>query len=637
MPSARAKLWSRPSVVAVGYLALALAMTWPLASVITEQIAGDLGDSLFNSWILLWTSGQVLGALGGNISALGDYWNGNIFYPAPLTLAYSEHLTPQMLQALPVVAATGNVVLAYNVVFLATIVLSGLGVYLLVRELTGRPLAAFLAGLAFAFAPYRLDQYEHIEVLSSQWMPFAIFGFRRFFTTGRLRALAGGTAALVAQALSCGYYLAYFTPFAVAYCLFEIGARQRMRDVRTWRALIAAGAIALVVVGAFLWPYATVRRGGDVGVRARGEIEHFSADTHAFATISQRSWLWGSRIQALPRDQGRGFPGFTALALSCLAIGVAVARAAARGRAQAQTLSGWRRAAAIGLGGSLLLLLVAIVQALLTGRMVHTLGAIRIHALPTRVLLDIAVVVPALAVVSPRFRAFVRGVKGSTVAFFAWALLAAAWLSLGPTMYANDRSIGKGLYFLFYRWLPGYDGLRVPALNLMIVALFVAVLAGLGAASLLASGRRANVLGAALAMAILAEGWSNATVAPTLVPPPAPVYDVIRALPPGSVVAEFPFGNPHTEILYTYQAGFHGRPILNGYSGYFPQHYIQLVARLSSPPTRPDAFDALQRSGATHAVVHEADSDAEAISDWLRLHGAREVAVRGTDRLFGLR
>ena len=340
MPSARANLWSRPSVVAVGYLALALAMTWPLASVITEQIAGDLGDSLFNSWILLWTSGQVLGALGGNISALGDYWNGNIFYPAPLTLAYSEHLTPQMLQALPVVAATGNVVLAYNVVFLATIVLSGLGVYLLVRELTGRPLAAFLAGLAFAFAPYRLDQYEHIEVLSSQWMPFAIFGFRRFFTTGRLRALLGGTAALVAQALSCGYYLAYFTPFAVAYCLFEIGARQRMRDVRTWRALIAAGAIALVVVGAFLWPYATVRRGGDVGVRARGEIEHFSADTHAFATISRRSWLWGSRIQALPRDQGRGFPGFTALALSCLAIGVAVARAAARGRAQAQTRVG---------------------------------------------------------------------------------------------------------------------------------------------------------------------------------------------------------------------------------------------------------------------------------------------------------
>ena len=468
-------------------------------------------------------------------------------------------------------------------------------------------------------------------------MPFAIFGFRRFFAAGRLRALSGGTAALVAQALSCGYYLAYFTPFAVAYCLFEIVARDKVRDIRTWRALIAAGAIALVVVGAFLWPYAKVRRGGDVGVRTRGEIEHFSADTHAFATISRRSWLWGARIQALPRDQGRGFPGLTALGLGGLAIAVALARAAARGRAQAQTLSGWRRAVAIGLGGSLLLLLATILQALVTGRIVHTLGAIRIRTPPTRVLLDIAIVVPALAAVSPRFRALVRGVKGSTVAFFAWALLAAAWLSLGPTMYANDRRIGEGLYYLFYRWLPGYDGLRVPALHLMIVALFVAVLAGLGAAALLASGRRANVIGAALAMAILAEAWSNAMVAPTLVPPPAPVYDVVRTLPPGSVVAEFPFGNPHTEILYTYQAGFHGRPILNGYSGFFPQHYVQLVARLSSPPTRPDAFDALQRSGATHAVVHEAVPDAQAISDWLRLHGAHEIAVRGTDRLFGLR
>src|SRR3954471_19414791 len=213
--------WARPSTVAALYVIVALAMTWPLIRVITRQVAGDTGDTLFNCWVLLWTSGQVLRALTGDVAALGDYFNGNIFYPARLTLAYSNHLTPQMLQALPVLASTGNIVLAYNLLFLGTIVLSGLGMYLLVRELTDQPAAAFLAGLAFAFAPYRLDQFEHLEVLSSQWMPFVFYGFRRFFSDGRLRALAGGTAALVTQALSCGYYLAYFTPFAVAYCVFE--------------------------------------------------------------------------------------------------------------------------------------------------------------------------------------------------------------------------------------------------------------------------------------------------------------------------------------------------------------------------------------------------------------------------------
>ena len=115
----------------------------------------------------MWTVGQVLRFLSGDFHALCYYWNGNIFYPDRLTIAYSEHLTPQMLQALPVFGLTGNIVLAYNLVFLSTMVLSGLAVYLLVRELTDSPLAAFFAGLAFAYAPYRLSQGSHLQVLST--------------------------------------------------------------------------------------------------------------------------------------------------------------------------------------------------------------------------------------------------------------------------------------------------------------------------------------------------------------------------------------------------------------------------------------------------------------------------------------
>jgi len=266
------QVFARPSTAAGLYAIAAVLLTWPLASVATHQIAGDASDTLFNCWVLQWTSGQVMRALHGDLSALRHYFDGNIFYPASLTLAYSNHLTPQMLQALPVLAGTGNIVLAYNLLFLATIVLSGLGVYLLVRDVTREPFAAFLGGLAFAFAPYRIDQYAHLEVLSSEWMPFALFGLRRFIVSGRLLPLAGGTAAVVAQALSCGYYLAYFAPFVVAYSLCELALHDRLSDRDTWRRLIAAGAIALIVVGAFSWPYAEVRRRGDVGVRGRNRV-----------------------------------------------------------------------------------------------------------------------------------------------------------------------------------------------------------------------------------------------------------------------------------------------------------------------------------------------------------------------------
>ncbi|HMF94840.1 MAG TPA: hypothetical protein VKE96_11120 [Vicinamibacterales bacterium] len=187
-----------------------------------HRIAGDMGDPLFVCWVLLWTSGQIGRALGGDLSALAQYWSGNIFFPAPLTVADSEHFTPQMLQALPILALTDKVILADNLLLLATFVLSALGTYLLVRDITGWPLAAFFAGLAFAYSPYRLDQYSHLQVLSCQWIPFTLYGWRRYAAGGRLRALAGGTAALVTQALSSIYYLAYFTPFAVVYLLDEM-------------------------------------------------------------------------------------------------------------------------------------------------------------------------------------------------------------------------------------------------------------------------------------------------------------------------------------------------------------------------------------------------------------------------------
>jgi hypothetical protein len=70
---------------------------------------------------------------------------------------------------------------------------------LFVREISGNPRAAFVAGLLFAFAPYRFPQSSHLQVLSSQWMPFALYGFRRFFDSidaqnargGRWRPLIG--------------------------------------------------------------------------------------------------------------------------------------------------------------------------------------------------------------------------------------------------------------------------------------------------------------------------------------------------------------------------------------------------------------------------------------------------------------
>ncbi|MBI3491227.1 MAG: hypothetical protein HY047_05520 [Acidobacteria bacterium] len=655
MSATRHPIWSRPPIVAAAYLAAALLLTWPLVTVMHRRIAGDMGDPLFNCWVLLWTSGQLLRALGGDWSALSHYWSGNIFYPAPLTLTYSEHLTPQMLQVLPVLAATHNVILGYNLLLLGTYVLSGLGMYLLVRELTCRPLAAFLAGLAFAFAPYRLDQYGHLEVLSSQWMPFTLYGLRRYFVTRRLRPLAGGAGALVAQSLSCGYYLAYFPPFVVAYCLYEMGARGRFRDLCAWRALVGTGAAVLLIVGVFLWPYFKVRQIGDVGVRSPSEVLAYSADTRGFVTVSEHSKLLVSRVRAMPRSENQGFPGFAILGLSAVALAAAWMSAAAHARVSGGT-AWWRRGLVVAVGILFVAQLVSLGHLVFTGRTAFGIAGVTVRHSPAPLVFQTIVALAALLLVSPTCRRAARGTRGSVVGFFGCAAVAAAWMSLGPEMHANGRTVGPGLYRLFYRWVPGFDGLRVVSLHFMIVALFLAVLAGLGAAALISRWPVAGRIAASPGMvAIAAESWSVPTetnirpLVPGFVRPPVeiarepdlyPSYRLIRDLPAGTVVAEFPFGEIGFEVLYVFYSGYHRQPLLNGYSGFFPARYQQLVERLAHVPADPAGWTALRASGATHALVHEGlflHGDGEKVSAWLRRHGAREVAADRGDRVFQLR
>ena len=188
--------------------------------------------------------------------------------------------------------------------------------FLLVRDLTDEPLAAFVAGLAFAFAPYRFDQLSHLQVLSAQWMPFVLYGFRRYLETGRRRALAGGAAALVAQNLSCGYYTLFFTPFAGAYVIYELAVRRRLGDWAAWRAFGAAGLVVAMLTLPFLKPYLDVRSSG-VGVRSPGRDLH---------VLGRRSRVCNGAREAVvlgrtPRDfPSSGRSGVSRLRRPCVGI-----------------------------------------------------------------------------------------------------------------------------------------------------------------------------------------------------------------------------------------------------------------------------------------------------------------------------
>jgi hypothetical protein len=647
---------ARDTLAAAGaYALLTLVLTWPLVRSLRSELPADLGDPLLNTWILAWDADHLLRAVTGHLGALREYWHANIYYPHPLALAYSEHLTAQAVMVLPIYAITGNPVLVYNVAFLATFVLSALGMFLFVRELTGSRSAAFLAGVAYGFAPYRFGTLSHLQVLSSMWMPFAWLGFHRYIETRRLAPLAGGTLAWIAQNLSCGYYLLFFTPAMGIFLAWELTRRRLWTDRQVWRQLMLAAAAVAIATVPFLLPYLELRRLG-FSARSLAETGRFSSDVYGYLTTDVRMALWGRLVRAWPRPEGSLFPGFTIVLLAALAVGERWRHARRDSHRLPSSVTVRALAAALAVSCSVLIALLFGWSLRLTNDGVDGVW-LKITSLDRVLVLAVGLTL-ALAAVSPRARATARSWLASPVGMLTLVTVFAFAMSLGPQIYTRGKLIeARNVYAPFHAFVPGFDGLRVPARFAMVVALGLAGLAGYGAAVIARRGGVAAI--AVLTALVLAESWSvplplnenstdykQAGLSPltgTLAigsGTPA-VYGFVARLPPSSALIEMPFGEIAFETRYMFYSTTHWRRLVNGYSGGAPDQYGLWAERLKDALDLPEpAWRAVIDSRATHLLVHEdgyAGDRGRQISNWVRAHGGQEVAVFGSDHLFQVR
>ena len=149
------------------FTVLTAAMTFPQVLHLRDGVHDD-GDPLLNTWALSWVAHQLP-------RAPAHLFDANIFYPERRTLAFSETLILPALVVAPLHWLGVGPVLVYNIVFLSGFIVSGVGTALLVRLLTGNAGAAILGGIVFAFLPYRIDHYPHLQLQQTQCLPFALW------------------------------------------------------------------------------------------------------------------------------------------------------------------------------------------------------------------------------------------------------------------------------------------------------------------------------------------------------------------------------------------------------------------------------------------------------------------------------
>jgi hypothetical protein len=134
----------------------------------------------------------------------------------------------------------------------------------------------------------------------------------------------------------------------------------------------------------------------------------------------------------------------------------------------------------------------------------------------------------------------------------------------------------------------------------------LAMLAALGL-SHLRSRFRSQTRYAIAAIGIIALAVIEYAAFPLVVfwadPRPAPVHRWIADAPFQGALIELPFGLDH-DVEYVFRSPTHFRPIVNGYSGFFPKEYDALNALFEKRPIPTQAWQELTRLGAKVVVYH---------------------------------
>jgi F5/8 type C domain-containing protein len=564
----------------VAYLTLSAAYAWPLLAAIGTGIPNDPGDPLLNESIV-WRNVTTVPFSSG-------WWNAPQFYPTQGVSAFTENLVGLNVIAAPVFWLSHNPALAYNVAYFLSWPLSAMAAFLLVRRITGRQDAGFLAGLAFAFTPYRTQELAHIQMLSSYGLPLMLFGLHGYLMERRAKWLWLFAAAWLQQSLTNGYLMFFGGVLVALWIAYFCSTRSH------WKAglvMLGAWAGASLLLVPVLYRYQTIHEIEGLH-RGLGEVLWFSATPHSWIETTKHVWLWRSW---LPDIKENLFPGLTVVVLVAIAIAVCLRRAATSRPSPPTT----RRLRA-GLAAVAGISLIAIVITLVAGAWDVTIAGVRVRMGRLDRALAVALLtgLPLLFLTRATREALARR---SALVFYALATVIAAVLACGPGVRVGETTVLGPAPYTWLMALPGFDGLRVPARFWMVGMLCLSVAAALAWQAVRpAHGRLRRLVRPAIVIALLLDGWIVRMPIADL-PAPRPTVEPSDRTEP---ILELPIG-PAWDFAATYRASGHGRRVFNGVSGYNPAHYFALVTGLQARD--PNMLGALAALGAYDVVIDRAE------------------------------
>ena len=580
------------------FLASATGMTWPLVRHLPTHL--PLGTEpaatvpLLNLWTLMWNAQRLAAGYQG-------YWDAPIFFPARGTFALADPQPATGLLFAPLYFASRNPVLAYNLVLLAFLTLNGYAAAVLAEGLLGGrgTGAAVLSGLLAQGLPF---VFRELGVL--QLTPL----FPVFFGLHSLRGLVRGQGAKAAVGLGVWTAVTFLT--SAYYGLF-LGVF-----------LVLAGGVQVV------------RAGWGLGI--------------------------GSGDRDGDRDRDRDRDGEWGLHPEGRAGRVRVNSERSKSRGGGWVLGNWvigdwvlgirYWVLAAGVAG-VLALPVLVPQARLTAKYFRSERTIRRNSAQwvDYVRLDVRSwghagmpwlreeggsgqrLYPGTGLLGLAVLGFAAGWRGGRrgwAVFCAGGAALAVLISLGLNLHLGEWHP----YQLLRSFFPGYAQLRSPFRMAVFVQVFLVGLAALGVGALWGWRGRA---GRGLAILIVVLSLIEVLTPPARLWSADAVLDQpdwarwLATQPEGAVVM-LPFNASgkasdfEDTTVGMVLSLFHGKPLVNGYSGFFPYGYRVTREILEGFPSE-EGMARLRKLGVVYVVTERG---------WLTPERAASLEGLGAVRVF---
>jgi hypothetical protein len=600
----------REVAVLLAFFALTSLMTWPWVTRLRDAVA-DEGDPYMIAWTLWWDYHQTF-------NDLLHLFNANVFYPYKYTLAFSEHEYGIALLFFPLFALGLRPLTVQAVAIFCGFAFSGYGAFRLTRTLTRANGPAWIAGIIFAFVPYRFHLLSHLHYLFAGWIPLLFESLILFARQRTWRRAAWLGVAFAMNALSCTTYLILtLIPLALsaAFLVLNYGIE---RDRAFWVRGATALTIASVVLLPFMVPYYFVMKLYGF-VRTADEVAINSPTPVHWLAGERRSKLWSSLGTGIPNATYKLFPGLLPLLLPIPVI-FATPKADSK---KASVLSPDPRARLLRVLDTLVILalVVAILALGYQGENTLTFGESVLKALtPARAgFFLLIVIVCRLVVTYPKFMTWPReknlietirrAGRGDAVALPIMWIVCGFLGSLGMNFFINR---------VLYDFIPLFRAIRVPSHWAMVAYLGLAVVSGLGTqkvAERLARWRKQvrpamvfALIGAALLIDLRAAPL--AFVRGKVFPDQITLR--LKKTPMRGGIVELPHDlNLATPHLYMLRAADHQKPLVNASSSFVSPISWDIQQLSEARPLPIRLLDLLESIPASYLVIHNSALTAE--------------------------